>query len=819
MKQLSARLSCLILLLIASTAVLAAQRETSCSDSTRQHYGVVLSGGGAKGLAHIGLLELIDSLQIQVDYLSGTSMGAVLAGLYSIGYSGAEIKEMVLREDWSHILSNQIPYDKVDMREKEDYAAYALELPIRKGLPRLPSSLIEGQYMMELLLRYTHPARGIQDYDKLPIPLRLVASDVAKGGAVVMDSGSLPLSIRASLAIPAAFAPAVVGGKLLVDGGLDRNFPVEEVRSMGADHVIGSYTGSRLRDVEELTHSPVGVIYQSYALLTKQEVERQSCLVNVMLDFSESLSRHTSSDFAQRKRIIAIGEEEAHKLLPQLMAIKEQQRAEGIHYTRRRLPERPIPISGIKITDEWGKPISAEETEFVHSVIGDDLALLDSADYLQSRIDALMGYNRYAQVYYVYEPDTLSHEGGAVLHFFIKKKPQALLRIGAYYDPYESAAIMLNGSLRDLLLTNSRLSVKVAISKHPKLRASYYKWLDDRYAYWISPYLSLRMDYCDDLSLRYLSQIESHAEATFYQASARGGLMAGHALTPQSELTMGVQYGANYIWQPSGPFEEEMRVHGQATGEAMLPRGYFNQLLRANRPPRIGYFHGTWTMQLAYRQNSLNRKHFATRGNNLELSAELTLQNHYSLTPLPEEATESQKQIHALLDPVGSRFPQRGPLLHLSIYEHIVAPLGGRWALHTRFFCGLNLDLKKSWQENMNFDSYLFLSQKFHLGGFANLQADNHTIFSGLRYREYPTSNLASLYMGMQYTPLKDLYITPHASVGLDILSPNPMESDLLLGAGIDIDYDSLIGPIKLSFSRSNVLRTGRFFFSLGYAF
>ncbi|WP_299282307.1 patatin-like phospholipase family protein [uncultured Porphyromonas sp.] len=806
---------------LCTPATMQGQQSDDICDSTQMRCGLVLSGGGAKGLAHIALLELIDSLQIQVDYISGTSMGAVVAGLYATGYSAAEIKELVSQEDWGRILSNRLPYDKIDMYEKEDYGTYTLEFPLHRGVPKAPSSIIEGQYLMEMLMRYTFPVRHIKDYAQMPLPLQLVASDVGSGGAYVMTSGSIPLSIRASLAIPAFFAPAIVDGRLLVDGGLDRNFPVEEVRAMGATFVIGSYTGARLRSVEELEHSSIGVIHQSYALLTKKEVERQVSLVDVMLDFSQALKDYTSSDFSQRDQIIALAEVEAHKLLPQLIALKAQQVAQGINYQERQLATVSIPIQQVKITDQWGAPLDHAETEFIRSVIGEDLSLLDSVDLLQQRMDMLMGYNRYAQVYYTYEADstvTADHEVNT-LHFFIKKKPQALLRVGAYYDPYESANIILNTSFRDILLSNSRLSAKLAISQHPKLRASYYKWFDDSYSYWVSPYISLRLDRSDNLHLRYLSQIEDHTEATFYQGSIATGLKMGYALSPQSEITLGVQYGLMYVWQPQTPFDYEMIGSAQDTDLELTPFNYFNQLLHANKRPKLSYRHGSWTMNLAYQQNSLNRKAFATRGNHFALTAELTLKNSYSLSSLPEDATESQKQIYNLLNPKESLSPQQGPLLHLSVYEHIVAPLSQRVALHGRLFGGVNLDLGKPWRDSFHYDSYLFLSQKFNLGGFANLGMDNQTIFSGLRYREYPVNNLAALYLGVQYTPVKDLYVTPHVSVGMDIQAPNVRDSDLLYGAGIDLDYDSLIGPIKLSFTRSNVLRTSRFFFSLGYAF
>ena len=139
-KQPSILLTSLILCMVAlcAPATVLGQSDEVC-DSTQMRCGLVLSGGGAKGLAHIALLELIDSLQIQVDYISGTSMGAVVAGLYSTGYSAAEIKELVRQEDWGRVLSNRLPYDKVDMCEKEDYGTYTLEFPMRRGIPKVPS--------------------------------------------------------------------------------------------------------------------------------------------------------------------------------------------------------------------------------------------------------------------------------------------------------------------------------------------------------------------------------------------------------------------------------------------------------------------------------------------------------------------------------------------------------------------------------------------------------------------------------------------------------------------------------------------------------
>lgn len=238
----------LIFLAIAFSLIIKSQQKNDSLNIALQNvtkdtkFGLALSGGGAKGFAHIGILKMIDSLGIKVDYITGTSMGGILGGLYAMGYNADQLKHTIYKMDWNRILSNKIPYNKVNISEKDEYDKYILEFPVVKGFPTLPSSYIEGQYMGEVLNTLTFNAKHINDFSKLRIPVQLTSSDIENGGLVMQKEGSLPLAIRSTLAIPAAFAPVYIDGKLLVDGGLDRNYPANEVREMGAGFVIGGYT-------------------------------------------------------------------------------------------------------------------------------------------------------------------------------------------------------------------------------------------------------------------------------------------------------------------------------------------------------------------------------------------------------------------------------------------------------------------------------------------------------------------------------------------------------------------------------------------------
>ena len=214
--------------------------------------GLVLSGGGAKGLAHIGILKSLEEAGITPDYITGTSMGSIMGGLYAIGYSADEIKQIVLEADWDQLLSNKSSLDEVVFEEKDYYNRYINELNFSGFKLELPKGLIEGQKLSNLLSKLTRPVHNIEDFSQLPIPYACVAVDIETGLSVVLNKGSLARSMRASMAIPSVFTPVEIDDKLLVDGGIVRNFPVEENLEMGADYIIGVFVGNQPLKKEEI---------------------------------------------------------------------------------------------------------------------------------------------------------------------------------------------------------------------------------------------------------------------------------------------------------------------------------------------------------------------------------------------------------------------------------------------------------------------------------------------------------------------------------------------------------------------------------------
>src|SRR5690606_30731797 len=222
------RISAVILIFLLPLALAAQTRE-------RPEIGLVLSGGGAKGLAHIGILKSLDSAGINVDYITGTSMGGIVGSLYAIGYSGNDIEKILQEVDWDILLSNQSSLRAIVMEEKDEYNKYAVELPWSEGKFRLPTGLIESQELWLKFAELYFPVYNKKKFSEFSIPFKCIGTDISSGEAVVMDEGEIITAIRASMVIPSVFTAVEFDGRSIVDGGIVRNTPIEDVKEMGAD--------------------------------------------------------------------------------------------------------------------------------------------------------------------------------------------------------------------------------------------------------------------------------------------------------------------------------------------------------------------------------------------------------------------------------------------------------------------------------------------------------------------------------------------------------------------------------------------------------
>jgi NTE family protein len=209
----------------------------------RPRIGLVLSGGGAHGIAHLGVIKVMEEAGLRPDLITGVSMGSIIGGMYSLGYSADSLQKILKSINWKFILSNNIPLNKVIFLEKEHFSNSAVSLPLSLRKVVLPSGLINGQQAENMLSFFAWPAADINDFSKLPIPFLCVATDIINYKIIDLKSGYLPDAIRASFSVPSIFTPLKIDSLLLLDGGLIRNFAASEAKDMGADILIGSYVG------------------------------------------------------------------------------------------------------------------------------------------------------------------------------------------------------------------------------------------------------------------------------------------------------------------------------------------------------------------------------------------------------------------------------------------------------------------------------------------------------------------------------------------------------------------------------------------------
>ncbi|KAB1228515.1 patatin-like phospholipase family protein [Chryseobacterium viscerum] len=750
-------------------------------------FGLALSGGGAKGFAHIGILKMIDSLGIKVDYITGTSMGGILGGLYAMGYNADQLKHTIYKVDWGRILSNKMPYNKVNISEKDEYDKYILEFPVVKGIPTLPSSYIEGQYMGEVLNNLTFNAKHINDFSKLRIPVQLTSSDIVNGGLVMQKDGSLPLAIRATLAIPAAFAPVYIDGKLLVDGGLDRNYPANEVREMGADFVIGGYTGFRLFTKKEI-ENPMKMIYQTHAIRSVEDFKHQKELSNILVDFVDPLGDITTKDFAQFRRIIKIGEVEARKHLPEFVALAEAQRKLGIKYEHTMIEEVKLPTTKFTFSEEDGTPMTdVAEIEVLKKQMGLTEGKYYDAKTINEAIDRVFGMRQYTKVYYTYT----NENDGLVMNVFVKRAKKGAFKLALHYDTEQSVGIIINYTYRNILLNRSRFLATVDISERFKAKVAYQQFLDSGERLWLDLEAKMVNLKSNDLNFRLYDVNEDGGDRfpNHMYRNITGKIALNYNITPNAYLSLGTEFSTERMYSLLDKVDQS----------------------KVDNYSKKLYNHSNFNTFLKFEQNNLNKRYFTTRGNHLQVSTRFYYGDRYQLYDLETV----QPILNLILNPETEGYFRPKNLISFTLNENFYHPITRRLTVRANVFLGA------SFGEEKEFDiPYLFLNQKYNLGGSEYNYDLLSPEFNGLRQKELPMTSVAKAAISLQYRIMKKLYLTPSFSYGKvsEELSPFNNSFDMF-GYGVNLGYESLIGPISLNVSRNSQLDFSRIYFSVGFKF
>lgn len=438
----------------------------------RKKVGVVLGGGGAKGMAHIGALKVLEEAGIPVDYVVGTSMGAIVGGLYAAGYTPWQIDSMVFRQDWPMLLSDRVKRSELSFPEKENSERYVISLPIgREKKDRFISGVVKGQNLQNLFSNLTIGYHDSVDFNTLKIPFACVAVDIVSGKEHVFRSGNLPLAMRASMAIPAVFTPVRLDSMVLVDGGLSNNYPVDVARAMGAEIIIGVDLGtSDTKGLDKLNNtadilSQIVVIYgmNKYAdnirhtdLLIRPDTSPYGAAnfgvasLDSIIDRGEVAARSQWNELIALKQKIGID-----SLYVDTMLRKQEVRlmsADDIFYIRN------ISFEGVKPEDEkWLTKISKlKENSYI------------TLNQLQQAMSILIGTDAYSNVSY-----KLIGETQKDLLLSVQEKSISSVNVGLRFDTEQIVALLLNANLDFRKRNHSRLAFTGRIGKSSSARLDY----------------------------------------------------------------------------------------------------------------------------------------------------------------------------------------------------------------------------------------------------------------------------------------------------------------------------------------------------------
>ena len=435
----------------------------------RPKIGVTFSGGGAKGLAHIGILKAIDSAGLKVDYITGTSMGAIVGGMYAAGYSGNEIEKLAREIDWDALLSNNIPLQALSMEEKEQYKRYAVELPFINKKIKLPQTgYIRGQELNAKFSELFFHVYNVRNFNNLPIPFKCMATDLETGKLVVLDTGNITSALRSTMAIPSVFSAVARDNKKLVDGGLVRNFPVKNVKEMGADIVIGSNVTNGLSKIEKIKN-PVDVLMQMAFFKESEDFKEELPLTNIYIHMP--LEKYNTASFGAVNQIMDEGIKTGRSYYPQFKKLADSINALGAAPAR---VEKPFYNKPIFITEYRVTGLKLTSTAFlVHMMDFNDHRYYTAAQ-IGKCIGRANGSRYYSGITYTFEQ--VKNDSARII-FNVEEDPATFLKAGIYYTKFRGINANLNLTSRDFFIHNSRSMVSLSLGESMQLEAEHLQYL------------------------------------------------------------------------------------------------------------------------------------------------------------------------------------------------------------------------------------------------------------------------------------------------------------------------------------------------------
>ncbi|PKQ45833.1 patatin-like phospholipase family protein [Confluentibacter flavum] len=432
--------------------------------------GLVLSGGGAKGLAHIGVLKVIDSLGVRIDYIAGTSMGAIVGSLYASGYSGKQIDSIFQSVNFDDILNDHLPRASKTFYERDNNEKYAFTLPFKNFKIKLPSALSRGQNTLGLLSKATLHVNTLDDFCELPIPFFCVATNIETGKAVVLDKGNLSQAVMASGAFPSLFQPVIIDDQVLIDGGVVNNYPIDELREKGMDVIIGVDVQDGFMSREQLTSAP-DVLLQINNFRTINDMKIKAKKTDIYI--KPDISNFSVVSFSELKKITKTG---AVATLNHAEALTEITKFQS--KKREQIQIKPVDSLKINTINLSG------ENNYTRSYVLGKLKLKTnekiSYDDFNKGVNNLIATNNFDSFLYELKPSE-SIDGYDMNAHLKESNETTFLKLGLHYDDLYKSSALINLTKKRLLTKNDLASFDFILGDNVRYNFDYYI---DRGFYW-----------------------------------------------------------------------------------------------------------------------------------------------------------------------------------------------------------------------------------------------------------------------------------------------------------------------------------------------
>lgn len=696
--------------------------------------GLVLSGGGAKGFAHIGVLKVLEKNNIKVDYITGTSMGALIGALYSAGYTPEQIEKLVLDIDWQETFNDSPNLTDISLDQRSLMKDYNLSLKYDNSLNfALPKGIRNTQKIYLTLKNLLWNVEQTKDFKKLPIPLEIIATDLNTGKAKAFNSGDLAQVITASISIPTIFDPVKIGNNYYVDGLLSRNFPVEDAFNLGADIVVGVDVGTSLQKKED--YDILSVADQIVAIQSSSSTKKQRDLATILIE--PDISDFKTTDFNNFKEIEALGEEAAQKELNKILAFgpKQNKRKSSLQF------KDNFVLKEIEITTDT---TNHDHKEIIESIFKESLGTNINPDTLEKLMLKTYSLNFVNKIYYTFKENTLKLQ--------VEENPTNIVGLGVDYMTDYGTTLSIGTDISSFGKIGSLSTIEATFGDYLGLNLKNFSY------YGVSNKVGI------------LSSI-SYKENPFFIYHNKSKIGSYKSQVTKLEVAFVTQYSNLFLLS-----------YGASLNYANLDpeiKNIFDSSIEYSKSYGDIFFNIKWD-----KTNSIT---FPTEG---------------------FKGVISQRW-------GGNLGKDNLNFLSTNYISSNYLPVTDSTSLTAKLFGG-----------NVTGDDVL-PDKYIKLGGLADDLSNNTFAFNGYYFQEKYLSSLFGISLGVQQKLIENLYIEANwdfatykfANESFNNNSDSILWKDYSQGAGISLNYRSLIGPIKFNISKAQESHDYLFQISFGYKF